>query len=194
MFKSLDTLSFPFLMLTLEEQKKALRKQVRELKKAIPAVEKELRSARLFEHLETLDVFREASTLMAYWAMEDEVQTREFILKWFTKKQIILPSVDGDQLRLKVFTGLSQMEAGESFGIPEPGGEDFLYPDTIRLVLVPGLAFDRDNHRMGRGKAFYDRLLPKLKAYKIGLAFSCQVFNSIPSGPDDIRMDLVLDC
>ena len=57
---------------------------------------------------------------------------------------------------------------------------------------MPGVAFDQQNNRMGRGRGFYDRLLANSQAYKIGTAYSCQIFSQIPAEETDIPMDLVV--
>lgn len=84
--------------------------------------------------------------------------------------------------------------------------ETFVIPPTLRveaelelpftpdLVLVPGLAFSRDNHRLGRGGGFYDRLLAgrASAAYKLAVCFSIQLREAIPTDPHDIVVDAVI--
>jgi 5-formyltetrahydrofolate cyclo-ligase len=67
-------------------------------------------------------------------------------------------------------------------------------PDTIDFILVPGVAFSKDRHRLGRGGGFFDRLLAGrgAKAFKLGLCFSFQLLESIPTEPHDIVMDAVV--
>ena len=66
--------------------------------------------------------------------------------------------------------------------------------DKIDLIVVPGLAFSRDGHRLGRGAGFFDRLLagPAAEAYKLGVRFDFQLLESIPIEPHDIVMDTVV--
>jgi 5-formyltetrahydrofolate cyclo-ligase len=66
--------------------------------------------------------------------------------------------------------------------------------DKIDLIVVPGLAFSRDGHRLGRGGGFFDRLLagPAAAAYKLGVCFDFQLLESIPIEPHDIVMDTVV--
>jgi 5-formyltetrahydrofolate cyclo-ligase len=124
--------------------------------------------------------------------MDDEVFTHDFVKKWGDKKKIILPVVKGDQLELKVFRGVEELVPGENFGIPEPKGELFLDEQQIELVLVPGVAFDKQNNRMGRGKAYYDQLLISLKAVKVGICFHFQHLEQVPHDDLDIKMNIVL--
>ena len=64
--------------------------------------------------------------------------------------------------------------------------------DDIDLIVVPGVAFDRERNRLGRGKGYYDRLLSQLKASAIGICFDFQLKGQIPTEPFDRKMDLVI--
>jgi len=176
----------------INEEKKALRKRVRHLKSEISKEEKKAVSDILLKNLEGQKIFRESGIIMAYWSMDDEVNTHSFIRKWAKEKRIILPSVDGDQLLLKEFSLSSGLVAGERYGIPEPEGGIFKESNAIELILVPGMAFDIKKNRMGRGKAYYDKLLNSLKAVKIGICFDFQVFESVPVDNYDISMDMLI--
>jgi len=71
---------------------------------------------------------------------------------------------------------------------------DLHLPDTIDLILVPGVAFSKDHHRLGRGGGFFDRLLAgrAANAFKLGICFSFQVFDTIPTEGRDIVMNAVI--
>ena len=93
-------------------------------------------------------------------------------------------------LELRTFTG--ELQEGR-FGIMEPVGQLFEDYDQIDLVVVPGMAFSKVGHRLGRGKGYYDRLLPKLtRAKKIGICFPYQVVKYVPIFPEDVRMDRII--
>ena len=65
--------------------------------------------------------------------------------------------------------------------------------DEIQLAIIPGMAFDRAWHRLGRGKGYYDRLLPKLKkAHLLGICFPFQLLDEVPTEPHDVKMQEVL--
>lgn len=97
-------------------------------------------------------------------------------------------------MELRIFTGVQSMQMGP-FGILEPVGEVFpaeRYAD-IQLAVIPGMAFDDENHRLGRGKGYYDKFLPGLpSAYKVGICFPFQHLPSIPSEPHDVLMDMIV--
>ncbi|RUT78553.1 5-formyltetrahydrofolate cyclo-ligase [Ancylomarina longa] len=177
---------------SIEVAKKKVRKEIKSIKETYSYPQKKEMSQPILDMLEQLPEFIQAKTIMLYWSMKDEVYTHEFVSKWAQKKKVILPSVKGNTLDLKVFQGLDNLIEGENYGIPEPEGSIFMEEDEIDLIIIPGVAFDKDNNRMGRGKAYYDRLLNSLSAYKVGVCFQFQVLDHIPVDEHDIRMDCVL--
>lgn len=174
-------------------EKNELRKIIRTEKKAVSLEEKLRRSEPIMRKVESLEQFQKADTILLYWSMDDEVQTHAFVERWYKSKTILLPCVDGDDLRLRQYTGPDCMQAGEQFGIGEPTGEEFISLDSIEMIMVPGVAFDRKNNRMGRGRGFYDRMLKSTpNAYKVGVAFNFQLFDQIPVEPFDVAMNQVI--
>lgn len=170
------------------------------------------RSATILERLEQTDLFQAASHVALYHALPGEVQTAAFIEKWHTKKTLYLPVVEGNDLRLLPYRGNEYLKTG-SFGIlepteeaasgqaspvePQPGngtpsGEGAGRPEALDLIIVPGVAFDRKNNRLGRGKGYYDRLLSTWQIPKIGICFDFQLFDEIPAEPFDRKMNLVI--
>lgn len=123
--------------------------------------------------------------------MKDEVHTHTFIEKWRTEKQVLLPVVKGEVLELRLYTGPEQMKTG-AYGISEPEGLPFENHEIIDLIIVPGVSFDLKGYRLGRGKGYYDRLLPSLSGKKIGVCFSFQLVEDIPTETFDIPMDQVI--
>ena len=173
--------------------KKEVRRAIRDLKRAVPFEEKLRRSEAIMHKVELLPQFEPAKTVLLYWSMDDEVQTHSFVERWYREKTLLLPCVDGNDLRLRQYTGPKCMVAGEQFGIGEPTGEEFTRLDEIEMIIVPGVAFDRHNNRMGRGRGFYDRLLSSTpSALKVGVAFDFQMLDEIPVEPFDIPMDKVV--
>lgn len=120
------------------------------------------------------------------------MDTHAFIQKWSREKRILLPVVVGDDLELRLYTGPEDLAIG-AYGIEEPTGARFTDYTAIDLIIVPGVAFDRNGNRLGRGKGYYDRLLPRIpSAYKIGICFPFQVVEEVPAEPFDIRMDEII--
>ena len=150
-----------------------------------------LQSAKILAALEAHPAFRAANTILLYHSLGDEVDTHTFIKKWSSEKRILLPVVVGDDLELRVYTGPEDLATG-SYGIEEPTGELFTDYAAIDFVAVPGVAFDHAGNRLGRGKGYYDRLLPRLTAFKAGICFPFQLVEEVPAESFDIRMDTII--
>ncbi|HAQ62762.1 TPA: 5-formyltetrahydrofolate cyclo-ligase [Candidatus Delongbacteria bacterium] len=174
--------------------KKALRKKIKLLKSEMGESDKKTRAEAVMKKLECSSEFKNAKTIFIYWAMDDEIDTKYFILKWAERKKFILPAINGDELHLKEFTGVHKLKNGDLYSIPEPDGTPFHDLGSIDLAIVPGIAFDRHNNRMGRGKAYYDKILSKLKgtSHLIGICYDFQMVENVPVEPHDIKMDGVI--
>jgi 5-formyltetrahydrofolate cyclo-ligase len=112
--------------------------------------------------------------LMAYVPLPGEPDL-EVLLAWMSSVgvDVFLPVVDGGDLRV------------------EPGGVD---PATLDVVVVPGLAFTVDGHRLGQGGGHFDRFLRRLSpaCSMIGVAFREQLVDEIPLEPHDVVLDVVI--
>ncbi len=176
----------------VKEEKQALRKHIRTLKKQVPYEEKVRRSKSILKQIESLEVFLNSQVVMAYWSMSDEVHMHDFVKKWADSKTIVLPVVKGDDLELRIFTGEDSLIQGERYGILEPTGKILEDANQVDFILVPGVAFDKFNNRLGRGKAYYDKLLKNTRAYKAGVCFGFQMVTQVPVDENDIPMDMII--
>lgn len=174
----------------MKERKKLLRKQIREEKKNQDPERLKTLSSALLACLEKHPRFIASNTVLLYHSLGDEVQTHAFVEKWYREKKVLLPVVRGDILELRHYTGKECLEVG-SFGIEEPTGENFTDYEEIELGIIPGMSFDRQGNRLGRGKGYYDKLLPLLRSYNIGICYQFQAREEIPSEPFDQPMDEV---
>ena len=173
-------------------EKNILRQEIKRLKALMTDEELLMKSAQVWVRVETNPRFQQATSVLLYWSMPDEVYTHDFIRRWHGEKIIILPVVDGNRLRLALFEGEQSLRRNAAMNLYEPQGNDYPSPQTIELAIVPGVAFDHSHHRLGRGRGYYDRLLPQLNAYNIGVCFDFQTFDQIPHDDDDVVMDEVL--
>ena len=149
-------------------------------------------SAKIMERLEETDLFRQASCIALYHAISGEVQTAGLIEKWYREKKLLLPLIKGNDLQLLLYSGKESLKAG-AFGILEPTEDCMAVPENeIDLIIVPGVAFDRQLNRMGRGKGYYDRLLSTLQAPKIGICFDFQLQDTVPTESFDKKMDMII--
>ena len=182
-----------FSMNAMHDDKKQARQHIKRLVAVMTPESKAAQSAVIWERLEQTEAFRKATDILIYWSMDDEVQTPQFIEKWAGRKRFYLPSIQGDELVIKRYAGTTALTPGQSFSIPEPTGLPVSDLNPISLVIVPGRAFDNDGHRLGRGRGFYDRLLPQLPhAVKAGVCFDCQKLPCVPTDDNDIIMDFVI--
>ncbi len=136
----------------------------------------------------------DAHIVLLYSALPDEVPTLPLLNRLSTEgKTVLLPRVVSDtDMELRRYTGPNDLEQG-AFGIMEPTGELFTDYDDIDVAVVPGMAFDREGHRLGRGKGYYDRFLARLPhTYKIGVCFPFQLVDLVPADAHDILMDEVI--
>ncbi|WP_430816662.1 5-formyltetrahydrofolate cyclo-ligase [Carboxylicivirga sp. RSCT41] len=176
------------------EQKKELRKNVRELKKLLSTAERNRQSKIIHRKLEETALFKSARSILLYWSLPDEVPTESLVNKWFKDKKIYLPVIDGDDLKIVQYTGESSLVAGDKYGIPEPDGPVLEDEQSIEIVIVPGVAFDTNNNRLGRGAGYYDRILKRIPfANKIAFAFDFQMVDTVPVEEHDIKMDIIIN-
>lgn len=174
--------------------KAALRRVIRERKRAYGAEQLHVLSQAPLSRLEAHPAFRAARVVLAYHSLPDEVDTRAFLRRWCGRKQLLLPVVDGDDLYLAPYEGEAALAAG-AFGIGEPTGRRFAAYDTIDVAVVPGLAFDQAGRRLGRGRGYYDRLLPRLRregCRLLGLCFDFQRVAQVPVDATDVPVDEVI--
>lgn len=175
------------------EEKKLLRREIALQKKKYSTARLNEWSEQIMSLLEQTELFRQAHSVACYHALPGEVQTRSFIERWYRDKTIALPVVQGDDLLLLPYTGPESVQSG-AFGILEPviTPQSVSIEKDIDLIIVPGVAFDRQLNRMGRGRGFYDRLLSTLPVPKIGICYSFQLREQIPVEPFDKKMDLLI--
>lgn len=180
------------------QEKKILRKQISSVKKLIPLEEKIRRSDAVMERLLEHPEYKNSKKILFYWSMDDEVFTKQTVIQAYNEgKEVYLPVVEGDNLRIRLFEGAAAMVAGESFAIPEPSDDSpEVFVDDIDLVVVPGVAFDAQCSRMGRGKGYYDRLLSAAtkegRPYTIGVCFDFQLVPKVPVEECDKPLDCVI--
>ncbi len=170
--------------------KSEIRRQVKALKRLLSEDERQEAARRAFAQVEQLPEFTAANRVLVYHSLPDELPTPEFIAKWHGKKQLFLPRVCGDDLDVLPYNP-TDLQTG-AFNISEPQGNDLVDPSTLDLIIVPAVAFDRRGNRIGRGKGYYDRLLCRCSAPKIGVCYQCQICADFEPSEFDIPVDRVI--
>lgn len=174
--------------------KKEVRQMVKDSKRQFTAQQLYELSFAVVQRLLSHPRLKSARTIMLYYSLPDEVCTHTLIDSLLLcGKTILLPQVVGEgTMVLRRYSGPCSLVEG-AYGIMEPTGKLFADYSSVDVAVVPGVAFDVSNNRMGRGKGYYDRFLPLLaSAYKIGVCFPFQLVDSIPVDIHDIKMDEVL--
>ncbi|MEW5845176.1 MAG: 5-formyltetrahydrofolate cyclo-ligase [Bacteroidota bacterium] len=175
------------------ELKRKIRKAIKAHKLTLNPELARQKADYVFSEIESMALFRQAKTVLAFWSLSDEIDTHEFVIKWASDKRMVLPVVVGDELELRLFTGVEQMEQSSSFGIMEPQTGQLIKPEEIDFAIIPGVAFDPKGNRLGRGKGYYDRTMPLLRnAVKVGIAYEFQLIDSVPVSEHDVPVDLVI--
>lgn len=177
--------------------------EFRELARARRAAieRREERSAEICQRLVDLPNWQAAKTVALYVDFRDEVQTGVALAAaWSAEKRVAVPWCRPDiSLDLYALENRTELRPGK-FGILEPpkalraDPARLVRPETVDLIVIPGLAFDRRGGRMGYGKGHYDRLIPQLRCdcWRVALAFDAQLFDLVPTEEHDEGMHVVV--
>ena len=151
-----------------------------------------IRTQNILSTVESMQEFRDASTILAYWSIGDEVPTHAFIARWSTSKRIALPHVTSPtEMEFRLYDP-TRMTRGP-FGIYEPSKEcPIVHPEEIEFAIIPGERFDSKGNRKGHGNGYYDRALPNIHCKKVGVAPSSKIVNHLNPAPWDCPVDVVV--
>lgn len=169
-------------------EKQSARKRARLKIMAIPPETRGEFSASIRDAVRALPEWRRARHVVLFSPLSDEPDVAPLADAW--GKSFYLPRVAGEGMRIHRFGG--RLERSQ-LGVMEPtDNEDKTTPPD--LILVPGMAFSGDGTRLGRGRGFYDRYLQSLATTttRVGIAFQCQIAESLPREPHDETMHLVV--
>jgi 5-formyltetrahydrofolate cyclo-ligase len=148
-------------------------------------------SHKIVEQIERMQCWKEARTVLVYYPMNNEVDLRSLVKKYSDEKQFLLPATLTEHLiEVRQYIKGEPLKKGR-YGIPEPKTPAWRGP--IDLVIVPGVAFDKDLHRLGRGGGYYDRFLKRVRIkMKIGVCYDFQLHERLPHAVFDQMMDRVV--
>ncbi len=176
----------------MNKSKSDIRKQIKSLVRELSAEQRRCEAERLLRLIAEEPNFQSAQRVLIYNPLPDEIDVLPILHKYKAQKQFFMPVVADDNT-LKILPYTDEQKTG-AYGIGEPVGSDYTAPESIDYVIVPGVAFSRDGHRLGRGKGYYDRLLKTTSAHKTGVCFAVQITPLIAAlhEPHDVLMDKVL--
>jgi 5-formyltetrahydrofolate cyclo-ligase len=176
--------------------KAALRREV--LSRRAALADREARSAAIQDFTGALPEFERAAVVAMYVGVGAEVATGRLLGRALERgSTVCVPWRDGNDLYLARLLSPDEL-VPVSFGLLEPPRElaltRLVSPADADLMLIPGVAFDRNGGRLGHGKGFYDRLLERAGAgpLRVALAFECQLVETVPMMTGDERMDLIV--
>ena len=173
--------------------KKALRAEIRAKKRAMTAQEIKEKSAALAKAFYETAEYKNAKTIYGYLPYNQEVRTTQMLAHALADgKQVAVPKVYGDEMKFILLSDLSQVAKGYA-GIPEPIADGPVAADPTALVLMPGLAFDPEGHRLGYGGGFYDKFLAAEPDHPtLALCYDFQMLPHLDTESYDIPVDRVL--
>lgn len=174
------------------ETKKDIRKKIFAERKICSEEQIEMWSCDITRRVIALPAFKRAEKILVYADYNHEVITRYLIMEaWKNGKEVAVPKVVGKEMVFYRLTDFEQLKPGY-FGIPEPEeGEAVNWENA--LMIMPGVAFDRENHRVGYGGGFYDRYLEKHPSLeRVAIAFDFQILSKVPVEPTDIFPQIIV--
>lgn len=173
--------------------KKELRRCIREQKRAMTPEQIEQASRQLAEKFIACKQYQSAKTIYGYLPYNQEVRTVPMLEQALADgKRVAVPKVYGDEMRFIYMDDLTKIEKGYA-GIPEPIADEPVADDPAALVLMPGLAFDSQGHRIGYGGGFYDRFLAQEPQHPtVALCYRFQMLPELETEEFDVPVDCVL--
>ena len=173
--------------------KKELRALIRQRKHSMTETEITEKSEKLGQLFAQSELYRAANTIYGYLPYNQEVRTVPMLERAIAEgKRVAVPKVIGEDMKFIYIRDMSRVEKGYA-GIPEPVDDGPVADDPTALVLMPGLAFDREGHRIGYGGGFYDRFLAEEPDHPtLALCYDFQMQDALETEEFDIPVDAVL--
>lgn len=172
--------------------KQELRAMIRQKKRAMTEQEIEQKSTRLGQLLFASEAYRQAKVIYGYLPYNQEVRTVPMLEQALRDgKRVAAPKVYGDEMKFIYLDDLTRIAKGYA-GIPEPVADEPVASDRGALVLMPGLAFDLQGHRIGYGGGFYDKFLASEPEHPtVALCYDFQMLPKLDTEEFDIPVDQV---
>ncbi len=174
--------------------KKEMRAIIRSKKRAMTESQIVSASARLGEQFRSCELYRNARTIYGYLPYNQEVRTVPMLEQAIADgKRVAVPKCYGQDMRFIYISDFEKEVAPGYANIPEPIADGPVADDTTALVLMPGLAFDPQGHRIGYGGGFYDRFLADEPDHPtLALCYGFQMVDHLETEEFDIPVDMVL--
>lgn len=183
--------------MSVSEEKAVLRKKIRRFSRTIPLYQQFSNNREIYIKLFSIPEFINArivhTNISSFpWEVQN-VPLMHYLLSHNCR--VIIPVACPEDKELKHFQLLQmgKLERG-CYNVWEPylQSRTSIDPAEAEIIIVPGMAFDRNRHRLGFGRGYYDKFLPAVHCPKIALAYSYQIFPEIPAGKLDHKMDIII--
>jgi len=175
--------------------KRTLREYVRRLRSSLTREESDVSSEAIWRRVQELPLWHDARTIHTYvGALPGEVRT-DALIAWSLEhgRRVIVPVADRKRRELHhVQLGNLEDLRPTSWGGLEPIHGTHVEPNVADLVIVPGIAFDRDGRRLGMGGGYYDRFLASVRVPTVALAHAFQIVDLVPADQRDARVSLIV--
>lgn len=174
--------------------KDEIRRINKDLRSRLNSDEVREKSKSASEHFLNSEFYKNSNVLMLYMPLGKETDTTDIFSKALLDgKKTIFPVTDPETgVITPCYADSEDGFTKGAFSVSEPSGEFVSDVSVIDVVLVPGIAYDRNGARVGFGKGCYDRLLSRTKAFKIGFCYEFQIVDSISSDSHDIAVDYIV--
>ncbi|MEW8973496.1 MAG: 5-formyltetrahydrofolate cyclo-ligase [Tissierellaceae bacterium] len=176
--------------------KKQIRQEILEKRRKLKNIDHKNFSETITSSVLNSSYYKNANTIMTFISFSDEVNTHDFIRKAISDgKRVTVPITFPKTREIKAshILDFGELELGY-YNILTPKKEfiRFIPPEEIDLIIVPGVAFDKNGYRVGYGGGYYDRFLSNLpNVVTIGIAFELQMIDEVPKDKFDIPVNFI---
>jgi 5-formyltetrahydrofolate cyclo-ligase len=180
-------------------QKESQRKKILAKRDSLSEEEIEKKSSQIKQKLFKQAELETADRIMLFVSFGSEVRTEAMIKTLLAEeKEVVVPVIDDEEKEL-VLSRLTdydhELELG-SYGILEPAPEyqRWVEPESLDLIVAPGVAFDEEKNRLGYGGGYYDRLLAKTRPgiSIIALGFNLQIVDEVITDEHDLPVTKII--
>ncbi len=177
------------------ETKRQIRHRILDVRNRLSEEECERNSSHIINKVMESKEFQNADAILVYIDYNKEVKTRYLIEQaWKSGKKVYVPKVDGASMSFHLLQDFEELILGVK-GIPEPTGMSEVWTISLlpmTFLIMPGVVFDRQKHRIGYGKGYYDRFLGNVRGISTAaICFECQLLESIPYEEFDYLPDIL---
>lgn len=178
----------------IREEKKRLRRELMKRESELPPDYVEESNSGIARNLYSLPEFQASGSFMLFYSIWNEPDTLRTIKKLHELgKTVALPeTLPGGVMKARVVKSLDELVPA-AYNIPSPTpGMPEIAPGELDFMLVPSVAYDRDGYRLGHGGGYYDRFLPRTRAFKCGIARERMLIERAPRGKFDVKVDCLV--